>query len=50
MNELSYVLQEVLKALGIEGAQTIGLLRAPGGGDPPGDHHPRTAVDPDRHG
>ncbi len=35
MNELSSVLQEVLKALGIEGTETIGLHR----GAELGDHH-----------
>lgn len=35
MNELSNVLQEVLKALGIEGVETIGLHR----GAELGDHH-----------
>jgi hypothetical protein len=35
MNELCKVLHEVLKALGIEGAETIGLYR----GAEPGDRH-----------
>jgi len=37
MNELSNVLQEVLKALGIEGVETVGLHR----GAELGDHHRR---------
>jgi hypothetical protein len=39
MNELSNVLHEVLKALGIDGAERIGLRR----GIDPGDHHHRPA-------
>ncbi|HYH79742.1 MAG TPA: hypothetical protein VEX86_08085 [Longimicrobium sp.] len=38
MNELSNVLQDVLKALGIEGAETIALRRR---GVELGDHHHR---------
>ena len=37
MNELSNVMHEVLKALGIEGVETVGLHR----GAELGDHHHR---------
>jgi hypothetical protein len=40
MNELSNVLQEVLKALGIERAEHIGLRSC----GEPGDHHHRPAT------
>ena len=41
MYELGNVLQEVLKALGAEGPETIGLRRS----GEPGDHHRQPALD-----
>ncbi len=40
MSELSNVLQEVLKALGIEGVERVGLYR----GAEAGDHHRHPAT------